>query len=365
MGSRIFFACQAVGAALDGTNSFSAIHGVQSVGITTTFNLEQVFELGQLELYENIENIPDIEMSLEKVLDGYATPYLYATRNAAGTSLTARGVKKSTFALSIFEDAQDNASGTPVSQVVMSGLFTSQLTYNFPVEGNFSESMSLVGNNKFWITGTGGAYTFTNPFTGGDSPYSLTASGGVNRRENMMFTPTVSTLDANSQIADPHCTILPGNIQGITSSGTNPKQSDGSRSAHLQDVTVSTNFGREAIFEQGRKTPYFRFITFPIEVTTSIGALSTQGDLVGATEDGVISAGSNLRDYSIRIACREGLRLDLGTKNKLSSVSYGGGDTGGGNVIVSYNYSNFNIMAVAHINDITPTLRPANGGLDN
>lgn len=365
MGNRIFFAVQALGAALDGSNSFTAIHGAQSVGITTTFNLEQVFELGQLELYENIENIPDIELTTEKVLDGYATPYMYATRNASATTLSARGTKKATFALSIFDDAQDNASGTPVSQVVMSGLFSSQLTYNFPVNGNFSESLTLVGNNKFWLNGTGAAYTFTNPFTGGDSPYSLTASGGVNRRENMMFVPTVSTLDVNSQVADPHSTILPTNIQGITSSGTNPKQADGSRSAHLQDMTVSTNLGRDAIFEQGRKTPYFRFITFPIEVTTSISALSTQGDLVGATEDGVISAGSNLRDYSIRIACREGLRLNLGTKNKLSSVSYGGGDTGGGNVIVTYNYSNFNVLDVAHINDCTNALRPANGGFDN
>lgn len=363
MGNRVYFAIQAVGAALDGTSSFSAIHGVQSIGINTTFNLEQVFELGQLELYENIENIPDIEVSLEKVLDGYPTPYMFATRNASATSLTGRGVKKSTFALSIFDDAQDNASGNPVSQVVMSGLFPSQLSYNFPVDGNFSESITLVGNTKVWITGAG--FTFTNPFTGGDSPYSLTASGGVNRREDMMFTPTTGILDANGQISDAHCTILPGNIQGITSSGTNPKQSDGSRSAHLQDITVSSSLGRDSIFEQGRKTPYFRFITFPIEVTTSVSALSIYGDLVGATEDGVLGNGSNLRDYSIRIACREGLRLDLGTKNKLSSVSYGGGDAGGGNVVVTYNYSNFNVLNVAHINDITASLRPSNGGLPN
>ena len=30
------------------------VSGVQSVGITTTFNLEQVFQLGQLSLYQDI-----------------------------------------------------------------------------------------------------------------------------------------------------------------------------------------------------------------------------------------------------------------------------------------------------------------------
>ena len=39
------------------------------------------------------------------------------------------------------------------------------------------------------------------------------------------------------------------------------------------------------------------------------------------------------------------------TKNKLQSVNYGGGDTGGGNVSVSYTYSNFNSFAVTHSGD--------------
>jgi len=72
--NRIFFAIQALGFAPDGVVSssgdpsgFVTAHGVQSVGITTTFNLEQVFELGQLELYENIEGIPDIELTAQKV----------------------------------------------------------------------------------------------------------------------------------------------------------------------------------------------------------------------------------------------------------------------------------------------------------
>jgi hypothetical protein len=61
MSDRIFYAIQAVGieGADTGTGVITWLHGVQSVGVTTNFNLEQVFELGQLALYQNVENVPE------------------------------------------------------------------------------------------------------------------------------------------------------------------------------------------------------------------------------------------------------------------------------------------------------------------
>ncbi len=55
---RIFYACQAVAITNQGDDIVAApdlVHGLQSVGMTTNFNLEQAFELGQIEIYENIE----------------------------------------------------------------------------------------------------------------------------------------------------------------------------------------------------------------------------------------------------------------------------------------------------------------------
>jgi len=72
--NRIFYACQMVGLhemGTDGADSHVVAHGVQSIGITTNFNLEQAFELGQIQIYENIEGLPDVEVTMEKVLDGY------------------------------------------------------------------------------------------------------------------------------------------------------------------------------------------------------------------------------------------------------------------------------------------------------
>ena len=64
--NRIFYACQAVAITNQGDDSVEAIngydmvYGLQSVGMTTNFNLEQAFEHGQIEIYEKIEGTPYI-----------------------------------------------------------------------------------------------------------------------------------------------------------------------------------------------------------------------------------------------------------------------------------------------------------------
>jgi hypothetical protein len=62
---------------------------------------------------------------------------------------------------------------------------------------------------------------------------------------------------------------------------------------------------------------------------------------------------SNLTNRTIRIISRDSTKIDLGTKNKLSSVTYGGGNAGtnGGNATVTYSYSNFNSCSVYHSAD--------------
>ena len=83
--NRIFYACQAVAIAKTGeivnnTNIASGkaavMRGVQSVGVTSNFNLDQVFEFGQIQIYENVETVADVEVTCEKVIDGNRLLYL-------------------------------------------------------------------------------------------------------------------------------------------------------------------------------------------------------------------------------------------------------------------------------------------------
>lgn len=365
---RVLYAIQALGFAKTGSQSWIEAHGVQSVGVSTTFNLEQVFELGQLALYENIENIPDVEVTCEKVLDGYPLLLHLATQGAAAATLIGRSTVDCNVALSIFNDTEENASGTPVSQVIMSGLVPSSFSYTFPVEGNFTESLTLIGQNKVWKTsnfnfsGTPPFPAFTNRFNSLDAPKSLMgASGGINRRQDLLVTPTGAghTFDVNNMLNDPNCSTFPGGvagIRGVTTSGVNWINTEGH--ARIQNITISTDFNREALFELGRFTPFFRYANFPTEVTAEFEVLSTDGDHVDVTEEGAIGAGTNLANKTIRIATKEGTRLDLGTKNKLASVNMPGGDTGGGNQTLTYTFSNFNELTVTHYADPTVALRP-------
>lgn len=330
--NRVFYASQAVGFKADGVEgkipTGAEIHGAQSLGITTNFNLEQVFELGQIEIYENIENIPDIEVTIEKVLDDTPLIYHIASSGSSSSNLAARTSKKSTMHALIYPDSYDSCSGDASIVVIASGLYISSLNYTFPVDGNCTESVSFVGNDKRWETTTtneGFVYSFDNTDTPG--------ADGVQRRENVIMGEAAN------------CSIFPTEIPGISASGTNKLNAGGTAfEAHIQTVTVSTDLGREALYELGRRGEYYRYASFPVEVTTTIELTATDdGDAINAD-----SEAENLTDQKIRIVTSDDTQLYMGEKNKLASVEYGGGDTGGGNATVSLTYTGYNTLTITN-----------------
>jgi len=354
---RIFYACEQVGFATDGTTTYVAAHGVQSVGITTNFNLETAFELGQLEVYQIIEQIPDIEVNMEKDLDGYPLLFHLATNGATDGSLIGRSNIKTTVALSVFGDTSPSASGTPVAEVSMSGLVISNVSYTVPVQGNITESITLMGNNKLWrddeTLGTGvfvGAFT-----TNTDAPLDLNATSGnsLQRREHVVMVPgTGTTLDSNGMVTG-KVSCFPTDIYGITSSGTNPVSGDGYL-VPFQSMTISADLGRETVFELGTRAPYAKFVNFPVEVRSEFETLLTKWDNISATSSGGQNgapAGYNTKYQSIRLYLQDGTSIDCGTRNKLASVAWQGGDAGGGNVVGRYSYQGFNDLTVKHPND--------------
>jgi hypothetical protein len=361
--NRIFYATQKAGIAPLGSNSYTTIRGMQSIGMTTNFNLEQVFEIGKIELYENIEGIPDVQVDIEKVLDGYAPVYTLATQLGTAATLVGRSNAQCSLALSIYPDTNTTAEGTPGAEVKLSGLYVSSVSYSVSVDGPATESVSLIGNNKVWkglVAGTSFAtYADGNVFTNSANPKSISGSGGVNRREDVLFSYDGTSLDANG-ISSGGGTILPPDIPGVSTSGTNNKVA-GQFQAHLQSFNTSVDLGREDLFELGRKGQYHRFVNFPVEVTTEIAVIASSGDLVSATEDGIrggvgCAALGNLFDRTIRLHMCEGLQVNLGTRNKLSTVGVTGGDAGGGNVEVTYSYTNFNDFHVYHPSDPSRTV---------
>lgn len=355
--NRIFYATHKVGIAPHGSTAHTTVRGLQSAGITTTFNLTQVFEIGQLAIYENIEGVPDVEIQMEKVLDGNAPIYTLATQQGTSATLSGRSAARCNLAMSIYSDTANSATGAiPGAQVQLSGLYINSVGYSVTTDGNATETCSLIGNDKVWVNLVAGTsmQTFTDdPFVNNsDTPRSLSGSGGVNRREDVLFTYAANPgLDVNGSVSGIG-TVLPQDIPGISSSGTNNLVA-GIRQAHVASFSCNVDLGREDLFELGRRGPYYKFAQFPVQVTSEIVVIASSGDMVSARADGIIdgtgcSTGNNLYARTIRLHMCEGLQVNLGQQNKLSSSNMTGGDTGGGNIQVTYSYTNFNDFHVYH-----------------
>lgn len=333
--NRIFYACQAVAIAKTGhtdADNFRIMHGVQSVGLNTNFTLEQAFELGQIDLYSNEEDIAEVEVTIEKLIDGYPLLYLQAVGNIGKTNVVSASNSRCDVYLALYEDSvSDISAETPGSVVVCSGMYVSSVSYSYPVDGNATESVTLVGNDKFWnsqvptiVSNAITQYTTDNTeddtFSGSDAPPS-----GLVRR---------SRVDVVNCLIPPE--VCSQKHQGATTVGSQVIRNSG-----IQSINISADFGRENQLELGRFGPYNRYATFPFEVTCEFEVNATSGDLVS-----VSGFGKNLTDRAILIKDLAGTVIDLGSKNKLTGITYSGGDTGGGIATITYSYSTFNTLKV-------------------
>lgn len=373
---RVFYATQAVAVgdigatgvvdswqpgqgALNGSDGkLMVAHGLQSIGVTTNFNLEQIFELGQLSLYENYEEVPEIEVTFEKVLDGYSLMYHLGTCDATSPTLTGRGNARADVRMAVGFDTNEYMStgvNSGVAELYCSGMYISSVSYNLASDGNFTESTTFVGNDKQWLTGTdtGGKLTDTNGLLnatlgtglfGSDAPVGVANS--VLRRQNVVIGSSGKSYGSAT-----FRTEVPNVLEGGSNGNlTNSKHIVEGSGPYIQSISISCDMGRENIQQLGKKAPYYRYINFPVDVTCDIEVTATGGDNVDAAEEGG-ATGKNLLDHSIQIVLDDSTVFQLGKKNKLTSVSYGGGDAGGGNATITYSFTNSNDFVVLHSGD--------------
>ena len=394
--NRIYWAIQALGIAREGSHngagaySTSAGHkenlahsiftpGVQSVGITTTFNLEQVFEMGQLSIYQDVEEVPDVEVSIERVIDSFCLLYsrcadFNASADVAGGGPTIASMQnhKVDAWFTLTEDDVDNAGDKkPTNVVWMSGLYMSSASFSFATDGNLTESITLVGNHKKWLGAQAGeapAYYMEgvpSKYVDGDAVYTNDTSsefglesGRVQRRQNVrLYTQDTDAAGLTNAHRD-----LSGMTGAFVSVDTQPTEAN---EAAITSATISVDFGREQINVLGQKLPYYRYVTFPVEVTCELEVLARGADNVDALPE---ANNINERRLEFFIEPVEELKspietydktaggdtastdaiahFDLGSKNKLTSVTWGGGDTGGANSTITYSYRNFNDLKV-------------------
>jgi len=388
---------------------WEAPRGLQSAGMTTNFNLEQVFQMGQLELYEYSERQPDIEMTLSKAIDGSKPLFFMVTDPTQANDVVARTASyRIDVAMQIYPDTQFRATGRPISIVTASGMYVSNIAYSFPVDGFVTEDITLVGNDKVWGTmiaisgitaghnaGQGGGEELVvwpddalgnNPAApeglpsgvfGNDGLTSTLVEGGaaeVAGGADRFGVIVIGSGIQRREEVDIRRSVLPDDIPGMitfNASGVDNAFVNGGFGAqgpgtaggqsqligdantdniqeHVQTITVSASIGRSDIFELGSKRPFAKVVEFPIEVTTSIEVITAQGDLVDATSAIDCGPDNTQGTQTIIIRTCDGLQIDLGDTSRLTSVDVAGGEAGGDNMTVTYNYTTFNVFNVSH-----------------
>ena len=330
--NRVYYACQAV----EFNGHF--LEGVQSVGINASYNFEQVFELGLLEIYENVEGIPEVEVTIEKAVLSGVKPLVESMALNTTYGGTAESVSSSTanpahniikiadatpeIVLHTFAETATTVFGsTPAgtnSLVITSGFLTSySITGN--MDGPSTESLSFTSNNYDW--GTTASMT------------ALTANSGA------------------AQVVQKRQNANPYNYKG------------------LQSWTMSCDFGREDIMELGKKQPITKVATFPLEVTCEEEFLNrnttaTNGPDFPGTPECADVTGTSLKKHGFAPCNDSDPDIMVSGENfRLTSVNHTGGDAGGGNQTVTKSFQTFNSFSIRstytkhynHLNELNPT----------
>jgi hypothetical protein len=250
--------------------------------------------------------------------------------------MVAAGKNRSDIYLGVYADTVSSTDSTAVGAVVMcSGMYISSVSYSYPTDGAATESVTLVGNDKFWSDNLAGVVP--NP----DASYGASPATGLDGSDASTGASNGSSTNGSGLVRRQKVDIKNSTIPAEISNPMGTTSTDKSKGYHISSISISADFGRESILELGSFGPYHRYAGYPIEVTAEFEVTAVSGDLVN-----VSGTAENLSDRTIIIKDDGGHVINLGTKNKLSSVSYSGGDTGGGNATCTYSYSTFNDLKV-------------------
>src|SRR6056300_183787 len=278
------------GLAIDGT----VVQGAQSVGISMTFNNLQAFQLGNLSIYDNIVTDGECTISATKNLDGNAL--MFGGGNVGDYGTTEYKITVAS------QDDEEGLDGSGATSTTITGAFLSSLGYNFPVDGWATEEISWVADNK-----------------------SVESSGLA------AITTTTGTA------AFRHHVTWSGVLSGY----------------NVTNISINTDFAREALFKLGQFNPYYRFASFPIEITVEFTYNNTSIDQteLDLTSEDCTTTNFGKEDISVFVCDAGGGSSDakysfVASGCVLSSVNQEGGGTDGGNATTTVTYTTYNDLYV-------------------
>ena len=323
------------------------LNRVTAFGATGTLSKEEVFELGNPDIIEIVEDSPDVSMTIDANEYG-SVETLFALANKT----TGNEIKFS----EVFENAQvpiwnyvkeTEGSETMFAQLMIGAVLTNY-SANFSTDGNSTESFSLNADNKYWLRGDGVHIKKVHAELDGEEWIVWNAPVGYSAKKIMSVELNGRVLSSSEYtIAGETGFVVSVNIPNTDSedsvyfvvAGKGANDSDNfsevkpnqdtftntiKRRGHIevylyneeeeikvtpaQSVSIDASLNREDIPALGFKRFYDRPLALPIDVTASIDVIFTDlnlfAELVGA-------------DSGENVLSLDGFRNDLGLRVKI------------------------------------------------
>lgn len=305
------------------------LNRVTAFGATGTLSKEEVFELGNPDIIEIVEDSPEVSMTIDA--NEYGS--LDTIKHLAGLDeIPSTGIKFS----EVFENAnvpiwnyvKENANTNTVYTQLMTGAVLTNYSANFSTDGNSTESFSLTADNKTWLLNEGRhvvlaklSYTEGSAgegnwvWGGGGSLFNIAKVMSVSHGGRILSsneyqivtdltTPSTNikiTIDGSKQ-SDKVYAVFAGEYTGkedefIPSEPSPTTHKDTiKRRGHIevylynseeeeikvtpaQSVSIDVSLNREDIPALGFKRFYDRPLALPIDVTASIDVIFTDLEL--------------------------------------------------------------------------------------
>ena len=310
--NRVFYACQAV--AFDDLVSGSGysteyLQGVQSVNLSSSAETEQVFQFGEIGIFENYATRTggDGEITIEKFI---AAP----AQGSIGAMLCSTSVSGNTIANALYASGSHDPS-TP--SVGFSNMTDKKLKVKVFILPETSTNLSSGAE-------AGKVITFIDAIV---SEYSISAQIDGPATESVTF----SCFNFGTETSS----LSSSGIANFSTGGTTVKRGNITGNGSAADsISYSVSIGNEDLFNLGSLDPYARVPTFPASVTAEI------------TEKASATFNTQAGGSGTTLTTNFGL-LEVSVNNMvLTNTSFGGGDAAGGNATITQTYNGFNNFSV-------------------
>lgn len=309
MGKRVFHACQ--GVAIDG----NPLAGVQNLSVRTSNDTHVVDNFGSLGIAGVYADNPTSTITLSRVLNASAD-VRYPTNAELHDVLPSITTNGKHLCLFIGDDTQDVAGNTAGTSIKYNNIAYNRYTYNFVVDGNFTEDIEIISNEK--IIGNNDCDIA--------SMNSLPSGADVARRQ--MFSSSY-------------------NLGEKFPSGGN-----------LQSLTIDIPFNIQTVQEFGKpisdKTKKYRYATMPVEITVEATIQYTPSNSNDKYDNYSFSSTGILCDNATGLPSTESLSFGFCSGITfqidnciLNTINYDGGGTDGSHAQFTYSYSCYNQFKIA------------------